>query len=201
MILLNPYKIVLPCLSLTLLFFLHSSVRKSPGVTESYSKHLRVDTIQGYFLYEANVPFKCYSRYDQIEQSHNLIFFDSSISTTEIISSYQKGVFAYQFQPMIDKIITQKQISIPQNKNNFWKFHKAISYIDHVNDSVYNNQLYYDRKNILAYKKVYATFATIDLGKIGQLVPNTDNYSCCYSNTTDSLNTYFITDVIDFIIY
>lgn len=197
-ILLGASKYILLCFFLSSIIFLGCSINKRGSIN---TKILLVDTIQGYFFYEFNVPLMCYSKLDQIEQSHNLIYFDSLISKIEIRELYQKGVFAYQFQPMVDKFIKKNKADIPQNKTAFWKFYRAISYYEHINDSAYKEQLYYDSKKKLSYKKVFAKFSIVNLGKLKQLVPNTHNYICCYSNKTESLNTYFIIDVLEFKLY
>lgn len=183
------------------LYFVNCSAHLEKPGNIALKNNIPVDTIQGYFLYEANVPLMCYSRFDQIEQGNNLIFFDSSINKKEIQELYTKGVFIYSYPLVIQQYINKKGSGLPQNKTAVWDFERAISYFHHQKDSLYNRTLYYDKKNILSYKKICAKFACINLGKLKQLIPKTANYKCCYSNTSEMINTFFIIDVFEFKLY
>lgn len=183
---------------LVMLFFYSCSSTIKNNKTITYKDNFRVDTIQGYFLYEVNVPAKCFTRFDQIEQGNNLIFFDSLISVRRIEKLYQRGVFLFEYQPIIDQYINDHQLGLTQNKDAIRNFNHAISYAIHRDDSAYNKELYYDEKKILAYKKVYAKFSFVTLGGLKQLIPITENYKCCYSNKTEMTNSFFIIDVFNF---
>ncbi len=173
----------------------------SCGITSKQSQLAsinKIDTIEGFFFYEFDVPIKCYNRFDQIEQGNNLIYFDSLLSEQNIKNFYKKGVFVYQYQPFIHKFIEDKKVGISQNKQSINQFNKAINYNFQINDSSYLKTLYKDEKKIISYKKLYAKFLCLNLGELQQLVPKTKNYQCCYSNIDENLNTFFVIDVLDF---
>jgi hypothetical protein len=157
--------------------------------------------IEGYFLYEANVPEKCFARFDQIEQGNNLIFFDTLVNEVGIEQLYQKGVFVFQYQPMLEKVVDSGKVKTDQNREPLNQFEKAISYILHNEEYQYNNTYYYDSSKVLTYKKIYAQFRVVNCGKINQLVPHMGNYECCYSNEIEAIETYFISDVMQFKLY
>lgn len=156
------------------------------------------DTIEGFFLYEVNVPMKCYSRFDQIEQGNNFICYDSIKFNENIQDVYQNGVFYFIFQPVIANFMTKTGTRINQDKVSVNTFSLSVDYLNHLEDTDYNNLLYYDRNKILTYKKFFAKFVVQKLGYIKQLIPTTKNYECCYSNKLKSVKSYFVTKVISF---
>lgn len=161
----------------------------------------KIDTIQGYFLYEVDAPSKCFARFDQIEQGNNLIYFDTLIGKSRIGNLYEKGVFLFEYQPLMYKYATSHEGGVKQNRTSIQKFSNSIDADDHKDDSVYRKNLYYDSNKVIAYKKVYAKFVIISMGKLEQMIPVTENYKCCFSNKKAYLNTFFIIDVLNFIVY
>jgi hypothetical protein len=157
------------------------------------------DTVEGVFLYEVNVPQKCYTRIDEIEQGNNLIYFDSLINVKEIVDLYTKGVYTLEFQPFLEPAFRSK--GILQNRNTIVEFQKNIHPYINENDSNYHRNLYYDSRKILTFKKVYLKFECKNLGELSQLIPTTKNYKCCYSNMKVKLNTFYITEIFDYRVY
>jgi hypothetical protein len=182
-----------------LLTFLIFSCSSQKVTSDSHIN--KTDTIEGFFLYEVNTPRKCYTRFDQIEQGNNLIYFDSIALNKNIEEAYTNGLFYFLYQSVINNYIKKIGHGINQDKNSVYRFTLAIDYLIHDRDSVYNKTLYFDNSRILTYKKVYAKFVALNIGYLDQLVPVTKNYECCYSNKKKSLNTYFITKVISFKLY
>lgn len=161
----------------------------------------KTDTIEGFFLYEVNVPSKCYSRFDQIEQGNNLILFDSVGVSAEIKSVYDKGVFFYLYQPVITEFIMNTGKGIAQKKESIKAFNLSIHHDIHKEDSLYHETLYFDKQRILSYKKLYAKFCVKYLGYLKQLIPVTKDYKCCYTNQVKSIKSYFVTEVISFTLF
>lgn len=186
------------CLSIVLLFCAcsvskknnHQSARPNPALS---------DTLEALFLYEINVPSKCYTRFDQIEQERSLIFFDSRISSLQSIEKlYQKGVFFLSYQPVVNKFMEDHPGSYDQNRNSIQGFNNIIKPLIRMEDSSFNKSLYYDKDQIISYKKIYARIVVVELGNLTQLVPDTKKYKCCYSNRTERIKSYFITDILSF---
>ena len=159
------------------------------------------DTVEGFFLYEVNVPRKCFTRFDQIEQGNNFVHFDSVGLNTNLFHVYKKGVFYFSYQPVIADYILKMGISTEQDKISIHDFTLGIDYLNHRNDSNYNKTLYYDGSKLLTYKKFYAKFTVKNLGHIDQLIPKTMNYECCYWNQLKSVQTYLVKKIISFRIY
>jgi hypothetical protein len=186
-------------LSILILFIIALSADENiPSVVVNSEKR---DTVSGYFLYEVNVAYKCYSRFDQIEQGNNLILYDSLMSNLDIKDLYKHGVFYFEYQYPIVRYIENHKKGLSQVKEDISRFNDSISSFRHVDDSSYMKTLVYDNSKVLSYKLVYAKFIVVHLGKLKQLIPTTQNFRCCYSNTIKEIDTYFITDILEFKIY
>jgi hypothetical protein len=183
---------------LVLPFWCLATAQAPKGHSPATGEAIHMDTITGCFLYEVNVPNKCYTRWDQIEQGNNLVFFDSLIGKKPIDELYRKGVFMFEYQPVIARFIEKRRAGIAQNTASIKRFRDSIGFATHEHDRLYTRNLYYDSKKILTYKKVRATFVVLPVKALEQLVPDTRHYTCCYANKTEKLDTYFITDVLEF---
>jgi len=161
----------------------------------------RIDSLEGMFFYEGNVPYKCFTRNDQVERSNSVILFDEQISTYGVERLYKKGVFYFTYPSLISKYIKQNRVSLAQNKNSIQKFEKDLNFLVHTDDSAYNSTLYYDSSKVLSFKKFYAKIYYYRLGKLQQLIPDTKNYQCCYSNAESNTETMFITDIREVKVY
>jgi hypothetical protein len=64
----------------------------------------KMDSTEGLFFYEVNAPVKCFTRFDQIEQSNNIVFFAENISSVQIDELYSKGIFYYSYPAAISNI-------------------------------------------------------------------------------------------------
>lgn len=156
----------------------------------------QIDTLEGFFLYEINAPEKCYTRFDQIEQGNALLRFDTLISKKPITEFYRRGIFIFAFQPIMQNYIKDFSIGAIQNKNVINNFLSKINNLIKEKDSTGKGVLYYDSKKLLSFKKVYLRLVVASLGYQKQLVPKTKKYKCCYSNTLEEINTFFIIDIL-----
>ena len=107
----------------------------------------------------------------------------------------------FDYQPVINRFITENKHGIPQNKMSIKTFQLALRQLKQLSDKDSSQAVYSDQNRILKYKKIVATVCYVSLGKQAQLIPDIVNYRCCYSNKTERIDTYFITDVIDFKIF
>lgn len=182
-----------------MIYFFSNCSFKLNGNKAAPKNPLQIDTVQAYFFYEVNVPLMCYSRFDQIEQGNNLIYFDSLINHKEIEELYKgETVFICEYQGMMEEYMEKAKAGITQNKESIQNFQKNIFYLTHQDDTAYTRTLYHDKNRILTYKKIYAKFACANVGKLKQLVPITKNFKCCYSNSLERIQTFFIIDVFEF---
>lgn len=164
---------------------------------------IKIDTLSGLFLYGINVPFRCYSRGDEISGMGNLIWFSEDISKKNIAELYKKGIFTYApSTENIHKAFEKGDSSSVSESKNMRKFEiQAIRYLM-SDDSLKSKTLIYDASKNLSYLKIYAKLAVEDLGPMKALIPKTDGYQCCYSNMSAVIETYLIKDIIEFkIIY
>jgi len=166
----------------------------------NHQKTIKLDTISATFLYEVNVPEMCYQRFDQIDQGNNLILYNKNIKRVNIDSLYNNGIYYFSNDKFTHNLEVQNGINVYQNKSSIYNFLNSIDYSHHRN-SKYRKTLIRDKSGILLYKKVYAKFVVAFLGQQMQLTPQTNNYKCCYSNNTESINAYLIVDVINYKIY
>jgi len=160
------------------------------------SKALKPDTISGFFLYEFDVPQKCYARFDQIERLHNLIAYSDGMSNDDIIKLYRKGIFILEYENFLGNATSRKHIS--QNRRNVDGF---LTYMVRHSGEEYDYSLIHDKSGILSYKKIYAKLVVYNLHRRWQLTPKTDDYECCYSNEKRSIPTYFVTDILEYKVY
>jgi hypothetical protein len=181
--------------------FLFSCMGNKKNVNSNRYLVPQIDSLEGMFFYEGNVPYKCFTRLNQVEQSNNIIFFDEQITSLSIEQLYKKGVFYFTYPSLISDYIKQHKVSLAQNKNSIQKFEKKISFLIHKDDSAYNSTLYYDSSKILSFKKFYGKIYFFDLGKLEQFVPYSRNYECCYWNIKTTTQTFFITDISEVKIY
>ena len=188
---------VVPLLLLIVLFA-KNDVAKVRGFSDRIDRN---DTISGYFLFEVNVPKKCFTRFDQIEQGNNLINYDASIATNDVGTIYEKGVFCLSPQPFIEKFFLKGNPNLTQNRKSVDSFVQLLNPFMHENDSAFNKSLIKDKSGLLSYKKVYARFCILKLGNVDQLVPQTINYRCCYANYKRSIKTFYIKDILEYKIF
>ena len=170
----------------------------SESICLSKLDKIQEDTIAGYFLYEVNVPLKCYTRFDQIERGHNLIIYDSLIGEKNIQYLYRNGIYILDYESLIVQYITRQGKGIPQNQDALWSFRKAIYHSFNETDTADTQNLHFDKSKTLSYKKIYAKFVVLRLGKLEQMIPDTNNYQCCYANRKEVINSFFITDILEF---
>jgi len=159
-----------------------------------------LDTLSGFFLYESNVPFMCYTNRDQLEQEHCLIYYSDSLVNKNIAELYRKGMF---FDGPISPIVSEalkKGISIKPNMDNIWRFRRLTAPYLYGNNNNYSGAIYDSSKN-LTYIKIRAKMIVRKIGKMKWLIPKTAEYKYCYSNTKEEIETYLIEDFIDFKVY
>ena len=181
--------------------FLFSCLGNKKNIGDYRYSVPQIDSLEGMFFYEGNVPYRCFARLDQVEQSNNIICFDEQIISLSIEELYKKGIFYFTYPSLISDYIKQHKVSLTQNKNSIQKFEKEINFLIHKDDGTYNNTLYYDSSKILSFKKFYGKIYFFKLGKLEQFVPSTRNYKCCYSNIKITTETFFITNIIAVKIY
>jgi hypothetical protein len=162
---------------------------------------VKVDTLSGLFLYEINVPFNCYSRFDQIEQGNSLIYFSDDISKKNITEVYKKGIFTYSPTEAIINKALKEGFNTVSKSENIWKFVRQTAPYIYEKDSINSKSLIYDISGNLTYIKIYAKIAVENLGPTKVLIPKTDGYQCCFSNSSTEVETYLILNFIDFRIY
>jgi hypothetical protein len=171
---------------------------KSSAQTRVYKTMEDTDTLEGYFLYEVNVPAMCYTRFDQIEQGRNMLFFDSLLVKGPMNRLYEKGVFFINYDLPIADYIYKNEVNFNRDTSSIGKFQIDLSPLLHSKDSSYLKSLYFDKTGILSYKKVYAKFSCIRLKKVSQLIPKTSGFECCYSNERKKIDSYIITKIINY---
>jgi hypothetical protein len=184
-----------------LLIFLLACNGNKKGISTVRYSVPKIDSLEGAFFYEGNVPYKCFVRNNQIEQTNNVIFYDAAITSISIDNLYQKGVFYFTYPTVISEYIKKNKISLLQNKSSIQNFEKNINFLIHSNDSIYTKTLFYYSINILSFKKSYAKIYYFKLGKMEQPIPDMKNYECCYSNIKKMVETFFITDIKNLKLY
>ncbi|MEO8406263.1 MAG: hypothetical protein ABI480_16760 [Chitinophagaceae bacterium] len=184
--------------TLPLCLMINSSGKITRAGGQAKLSQVMLDTIEGDFLYEVNVPLKAYTRFDQIERGNNLIIYDSLFASGEVSQAYQKGIFILDYELIIQEFLKQhKDLRLTQDPD-IWKFIKRVNQTTHQNDSLYMSTLYYDRSKIFSFKRIRAKLVVAHLGLIKQLIPASDNYKCCYTTKFDNLDTYFVQNVLEF---
>ncbi|SHN29565.1 hypothetical protein SAMN05216311_108220 [Chitinophaga sp. CF418] len=162
---------------------------------EGYS----IDTISGIFMYEANVPLVAHAR-DQIEQTSLIIKFDS-LCYQNPIALYDCGVFFYLCsRSKRDSIEMNVDIKYSDD-NSVISMLKKLNYMINATDSNYLRTIIFDNEKILMYKKIYAKFTYVNIGKTNVLVPKLQNYRCCYSHSKRKIDSYCILKVLEYEVY
>lgn len=162
---------------------------------------LPIDTLEGLFFYEVNVPEKAYTKFDQVEQSNKLIPYDSLIYYKNIEDLYEHGVYIFHYESIMGDFINERRQGIARNKVAIQKLDDSVCMPVFLGDSAYLSNLYFDKSRSFSYKKIYAKLAVVNLGRRDQLIPKADNYRCCYSNRKGKPDTYFIVDVLESKLY
>jgi hypothetical protein len=160
-----------------------------------------MDSTEGLFFYEVNAPLKCFTRFDQIEQSNNIVFFAENISSVQIDELYSKGIFYYSYPAVISNYILETRTSLPQIKSSILDFEKKLNYLSHASDSVYQKTLYYDSSKVLSFKKFSAKIFFFSLGELNQRIPSLNDYTCCYSNKKIKTKAFSIYDIKEVKVY
>jgi len=161
---------------------------------------IKTDTISGVFLYEVNVPERCYSRMDQIEQGNNFIWYDNQIKKKTIGKLYQRGVIVLNYDNSITNFEKQSHLVLAQKQKSIDSFLNAFNYFSYHNNAQ-EKTLVYDKSGKLSYRKLRAKFIVVELGDQQQLVPMMKQYTCCYANRQMPVRTFFIIDIVSYNFY
>lgn len=187
-------------LTLIVLFvFGYGSLFGQPDKVTKTEDNYSIDTLSGFFLFEANVPLVAHAR-DQIEQSSLIIKYDS-LCYPNPVSLYDCGVFFYLCSRSTRDGIEMNVDIKYSDDDSVIRMLQKMSYSPDEVDSNYLKTAIFDKERILMYKKFYARFTYVRIGKTNVLVPKLEDYRCCYSHLKRKIESYCILKVLEYKIY
>jgi hypothetical protein len=185
-----------------LLFIFKFSYSQEKRATKgNFSNNYKLDTIEGLFLYEVNVPYACYSRFDQVEQSPLIIKYDSVQFLRNMRDEYKKGVFFYLYSKSVSSRVDLNEIKSKFKESSVIALLEKLVYIYSKYDSVYMSKVIFDNSKKLMYKKFYAKLVCLNVGQITYMIPELSNYHCCYANIKEQVEAKYILEVLKFEVY
>lgn len=173
------------------IFFSLGNIKNA--ASRSKKRTPRIDTIEGVFFSEINVPYMCYTSFDAITQGKSILYGNDSLFNKDLVGLYKKGVFISNIN-VNDKFASRIDVNFFKNYSTLGKFAYPTAKFENETDPQIRKQLLYDQKGNLSYKKIYLKMTVFYLGKIKRLVPLMSSDVC--TGTLTEIPTFFIKDFL-----
>lgn len=187
--------------SISLFFLIQVIAQLALGQLNSDSlvdSRIKADTVEGLFLCEIDAPLKCLNRLDNLA-SQAIINYDSTLLKHNLEQLYRKGRYYY-----LDHYNRQKitlYIEAFSDKQSVIELYRRLHDLTVLNDEKTLATAVYDGTGYLRYKKFYAKFLCVDLGKVANMIPIITKGECIYTNEEILIDTKYIIKVLDFSIF
>gem|GEM_PF-6617006 len=165
--------------------------------TPTDSGKIQVDTITGDFLFELNVAYSCYSRFDQIEQLDDIIIYDSLLLKRDLQRLYRKGMYVILPAKRIQDFLKQPEIRSRRKDSSVFNFLRPTFVKKRAGDSLFYASATSDRTGRLLYRKFHATLVCAKIGPVETMIPDMRKYKCCYANKKEQIDSWYILEVIN----
>ncbi|SHL81423.1 hypothetical protein SAMN05444266_10581 [Chitinophaga jiangningensis] len=187
---------LIAAIALIIFFCLYVNLQAGNVFVPKVSKSLELDTINGDFLYELNVGYSCYSRFDQIEQMEDVITYDSFLVRNNLAQLYKRGMFLLFPDKTIYSSLSQREIMKFRKDSSIIHFIQPFYSMKHPYDSSGFTGVVSDSTGNLLFKRFHAIMVCARIGPAQMLVPNMKDYKCCYANTKEFVNAWYVLELI-----